>query len=75
MEGLVEMLVADNRRMRDAGCALAEAAQRVVRTYDGVHRLASAIARWNEAIANEGGRQERFAAAPPPSPQSAPPLG
>jgi molybdenum-dependent DNA-binding transcriptional regulator ModE len=54
--GLEEMLIEDNRRMRAAGTALAEAALRVVREYDGVHRLALAVAAWSTAVANEGGR-------------------
>lgn len=49
-------IVDDNRKMRDAGCDLAEAAMRVVRTYDGVHRLANKIAEWASVIADEGGR-------------------
>jgi hypothetical protein len=52
----VAFLAVENRKMRDAGCALAEAAMRVVRDYDGVHRLAAAVAHWMEVLANEGGR-------------------
>jgi hypothetical protein len=54
-----DMLIADNCRMREAGCKLAEAAMRVVREYDGVHRLASAVAEWSQAVADEGGRGQR----------------
>ena len=53
---LEEMLINDNRKMREAGCRLAEAALRVVRTYDGCHRLAIAVAKWAEVIAAEGNR-------------------
>ena len=47
----------DNKRMRKAGCDLAEAALRVVRDYDGTHRLALAIAEWTRVVADEGGRR------------------
>jgi hypothetical protein len=50
------MLIRDHKRMREAGCALAEAALRVIREYDGTHRLALAVAKWAEAIAAEGDR-------------------
>jgi hypothetical protein len=52
----IDMLMSDNKRMRDAGCDLAEAAMRVINDYDGVHRLAKAVARWADAVADEGGR-------------------
>lgn len=52
-----EMLIADNKRLREAGCELAEAAMRVAKTYDGVHRLMLACSKWSLAIANEGGRE------------------
>ena len=52
----VEMLAEDNKRMRVAGNNLAIAAIRVIRDYDGVHRLSLAVAEWNKAIADEGGR-------------------
>jgi len=52
----LNMLRENNRNMRKAGTALAEAALHVVREYDGVHRLALAVADWARAIANEGGR-------------------
>lgn len=56
MNGMIEMLSADNARMRTAGGELAEAASRVVHTHDGCHRLSLAIAKWYQAIASEGGR-------------------
>lgn len=56
-----EMLMADNRRMRAAGLKLAEAAMHVVREFDGTHRLSLAAAEWAKAIADEGGRGERYA--------------
>lgn len=49
-------LVEDNKNLRRAGCALACAALRVIKTYDGTHRLALAISAWTNAIADEGGR-------------------
>lgn len=59
-----EMLMADNRRMRAAGLKLAEAAMHVVREFDGTHRLSLAAAEWAKAIADEGGRGERYAGPP-----------
>lgn len=46
----------DNIRLRAAGCNLAEAALHVIRTFDGVHRLALAVAEWAQAVGCEGGR-------------------
>ena len=51
-----EFLAAENRELRIAGCKLAEAALRVAREYDGVHRLMLAVSEWAAAVANEGGR-------------------
>ena len=51
-----QMLINDNRRLREAGCELAEASMRVAKTYDGVHRLMIASSKWAMAIANEGER-------------------
>ena len=51
-----EFLAAENRELRIAGCKLAEAALRVAREYDGVHRLMLAVSEWSAAVANEGGR-------------------
>lgn len=51
-----EWLVEENRQLRKAGCKLAEAALRVAREYDGIHRLMLAVSEWADAIANEGGR-------------------
>ena len=56
VNGMIEMLNADNARMRKAGGDLAEAASRVVHTHDGCHRLSLAIAAWFQAVAAEGGR-------------------
>lgn len=53
---LEEYLVIENKHLREAGCKLAEAAMRVVRTHDGVHRLSLAVSGWATAVANEGGR-------------------
>ena len=53
---LVEMLVKDNKSLRDAGCKLAEASIRVINERDGLHRLSLAVAEWCKAMANEGGR-------------------
>ena len=50
------MVLDDNTRMRTAGCKLAEAALRVAREYDGVHRLLLAVSEWSTAVADEGDR-------------------
>jgi len=55
-DNLVEMLIKNNKELRDSGCKLAEAATRVIRTYDGVHRLSLAVAEWYKTLANENGR-------------------
>ena len=52
--------------MRMAGCDLATAALRVVRDYDGVHRLALAVSVWMQVLANQGGRDEAPAVQPTP---------
>ena len=51
-----EFLATENRGLRIAGCKLAEAALRVAREYDGVHRLMLAVSEWAKAVADEGGR-------------------
>jgi len=53
-----EFLSKENKLLRKAGCDLAEAAIRVTKEYDGVHRLMLAVSDWARAIANEGGRGE-----------------
>jgi hypothetical protein len=57
-KSLEEMLIEDNQRMRKAGNLLAEASLRVIREYDGLHRLSLAVAKWCEAVAIEGGRNK-----------------
>jgi tellurite resistance protein len=57
-KGIIRMLEKDNKRMREAGNNLAIAAMRVIRDYDGIHRLSLAVAEWNKAIADEGGRAD-----------------
>lgn len=53
---LERFLINENSALRDAGCRLAEAAMRVIRTSDGIHRLSIAVSGWSMAIADEGGR-------------------
>jgi len=55
---LIQMLIDDNKRLRNAGCKLSEAAFKVATEYDGVHRLMLAVSEWAKAIANEGGREK-----------------
>lgn len=57
---LNEMLIEDNKKMREAGMELAEAALRVAKTYDGVHRLLLAVSKWSEVVANEGHRDRMY---------------
>ena len=52
----VSNLTHDYYRLKVAGTDLAIAAMRVIRDYDGVHRLSLAVAEWNKAVAGEGGR-------------------
>ena len=56
-----EYLIEENRRMREAGCKLAEAAIRVSREYDGIHRLMVAVSEWSKVITDEGKRGDRYA--------------
>lgn len=52
----IEFLRSDNYKMREVGSELAIAAARVIKDYDGLHRLSLAVKDWFEIIANEGGR-------------------
>ncbi len=52
-----KQLIEDNGKMRHAGCELAEAALKVIKDYDGVHRLSLAVSKWCEVIGNESGRK------------------
>lgn len=51
-------LAEQNRKLKESGGNLAEAAMRVARDYDGVHRLLLAVSEWTKTLANEGGRGE-----------------
>lgn len=53
---LSRFLLKENAALRRAGCKLSEAALRVIRESDGIHRLALAVAEWAQAIADEGER-------------------
>ena len=64
-EGVAAELVAENRKLRSAGCNLAEAAIRVAQEYDGVHRLMLTVSEWAKTVADEGGRGEAVAHALP----------
>lgn len=55
-----QMLADDLNRMRKAGNKLAIAAMHVINEYDGLHRLSLAVAEWNKAVANEGGREAMY---------------
>ena len=60
-QDLTEMLSEDCRRYRKAGNDLAEASVRVVRDYDGLHRLSLAVSAWMQTVANEGRRDQLHA--------------
>lgn len=59
-----KQFVEDASALRLAGGQLATAAQHVVHHYDGIHRLALAISRWNQTIADEGGRGDQHKGEP-----------
>lgn len=56
---LVGMLQEDNASILDAGFNMAKAASRVVRKYDGLHRLSLAISEWYKAVADQGNRSKK----------------
>lgn len=51
-----QQVTSDYNKLRLVGDDLALAAFRVVKNYDGIHRLRLAISKWIEAVANEGRR-------------------
>lgn len=55
---IIDILKRDNAHLRFMGCQLAIAAIRVISDYDGIHRLALAVSRWMDTIANEGNRAD-----------------
>jgi hypothetical protein len=55
----VEMLAAENVRLRRAGAALCQAAIRVASEYDGLHRMMLAVSEFTKVMANEHGRGDR----------------
>jgi hypothetical protein len=58
LSAMCRMLERDNKKLREAGMALSKAAIHVVENYDGLHRLANAIAGWYIAISNQGDRDK-----------------
>ena len=60
MISLEEMLISDNKKLREAGCELAESALRVINTYDGIHRLSMSVAKWCKTISDEGSRDTLY---------------
>jgi hypothetical protein len=48
--------VDDNKRLKDAGNKLAQAAAYTATNYDGCHRLLLAVGEWYRAQADEGNR-------------------
>lgn len=61
---LEEFLCEENEQLRKAGSNLAEAALRVGREYDGIHRLMLAVSEWAKALADEGGRGQEYGPSP-----------
>jgi hypothetical protein len=57
---IVDFLNIENNKLKIAGCELAEAGIKIIKDYDGVHRLALAISNWFKIIANEGGRDKNY---------------
>ena len=57
---MIGFLAKDNKALKEAGCKMAQAALRVVHEYDGVHRLQLTVSAWSKALADEGGRAERY---------------
>lgn len=55
-----EFLARDNSALRAAGGRLAKASLHVIHNYDGLHRLALAVAEWSQTIADEGGRPHGY---------------
>lgn len=55
----LQFLLDDYHALRKASVDLAQAAQRVVGTYDGIHRLGLALAAFNQTLADEGKRGDR----------------
>lgn len=54
---ILEFIQRDNTKMREAGCELAIASMKVIKDYDGIHRLSLAVKDWCEVLANEGNRK------------------
>lgn len=53
-----EMLLAENKRLREAGDALYEAASYTGRTFDGTHRLLSAAAHYLDTVGKNSGKYQ-----------------
>lgn len=56
-----EFLSEENAKLCKAGNDLAIAAIRVVRDYDGLHRLMLEVSNWAKVVADEGRRREMYA--------------
>lgn len=54
-----EMLLAENKRLIEAGDALYEAASYTGRSFDGTHRLLSAAAKWLDTRGKNSGKYQR----------------
>jgi hypothetical protein len=58
-EDFIELLNMENSKLKVAGYELVEAAIRVIKDYDGIHRLSLAVSNWFQVIANQSGRNEK----------------
>jgi len=56
---MIEQLSQENAKLRKAGGLLAQRAMYTVTEYDGLHRLALAVANWATTVANEGERSKK----------------
>lgn len=56
----LELTLAELVNVTNAGEELAEAAARVCKEYDGIHRLRLALSKWYLARANEYSRDKKY---------------
>lgn len=56
---MIDQLSKENAKLRKAGGFLAQRAMYTITEFDGLHRLALAVANWATVIANEGERSKK----------------
>ena len=57
-QNFIELLNTENSKLKIAGCEMAEAAIRIIKDYDGVHRLSLAVSNWFKVMADENNRSK-----------------